>query len=79
MSTVFYHVTPNIRIPDRLPFLEAIGWSMKDLRLLSPAEMLRCYERGWRYRGVLADLEGKELDFVRELAHKIGSWVSGDV
>lgn len=79
MSTVFHQDVPSIQIPGRLPFLEAIGWSMKDLRLLSPGEMLCCYERGWRYRGVLANLEGKELDFVRELADKIGSWVSGDV
>jgi len=31
--------------------------------------MLNRYERGWHYRGILADLEGEELDFLRRLAH----------
>jgi hypothetical protein len=50
-----------------------------DIRQLTLHEMFTCYERGWHYRGILADLEGEELNFVRELANKIGSWVSGDV
>ncbi|MFH0730559.1 MAG: hypothetical protein V2B19_29970 [Pseudomonadota bacterium] len=69
----------NIPIPDRLPFLEAVGWAIKDVRQLTFYEMLTCYERGWHYRGVLAELQGDELNFVRELADKISSWISGDV
>jgi len=38
--------------------------------------MLNRYERGWRYRGVLADLEGEELDFVHNLAKKTDSWIA---
>ena len=79
MTTVLHQDEISIHIPDRLPFLEAIGWPITDVRQLTLHEMLTCYERGWRYRGTLADLEGEELNFVRELANKIGSWVSGDV
>ncbi len=66
------------QIPDYLPFLEAICWQMNNVRDLSPFEMLRCYERGWRYRGVLADLEGEERAFARRLAGEYGSWIVND-
>ncbi|MEZ4526836.1 MAG: hypothetical protein R2941_13035 [Desulfobacterales bacterium] len=42
-------------------------------------EMLSCYENGWRYRGVLTDLEREELKFVHSLAKRIGSWITRDV
>lgn len=67
------------RIPEHLPFLEAICWQIDNARDLSPFEMLCRYERGWRYRGVLADLEGEERAFARQLAKEFGSWIVNDV
>jgi hypothetical protein len=37
--------------------------------------MLSRYERGWRYRDLLNNLEGKELDFVKELVERYNSWL----
>lgn len=69
----------NIEIPENLPFLSSICWQTKDIKHFTLSEMLNRYERGWRYRGVLADLEGKELKFVRDLANKNDSWIVCDV
>lgn len=66
----------DIKIPYNLPFLKSICWQTEDIRHFSLPEMLNRYERGWRYRGVLADLEGEELDFVRSLAKKTDSWIA---
>ena len=66
-------------MPDNLPFLKAICWQTDDVRSFSEDEMLDRYERGLHYRGVLADLEGEELDFLHRLAHAKGSWLSNDV
>jgi hypothetical protein len=41
--------------------------------------MLNRYERGWVYRGVLADLEGEEKAFLRQLAKAKGSWLQVNV
>lgn len=65
----------GLEIPGRLPFLEAICWQIKDVRCFTLSEMLNAYERGWRYRGVLADLEGEELDFVHTLLKEEGLWI----
>lgn len=69
----------NIEIPENLPFLRSICWYTQDITHFSLSEMLNIYERGWKYRGVLADLEGEELDFVRVLAKKNDSWILCDV
>jgi len=69
----------NIKIPADLPFLRAICWQTEDISCFSLSEMLDCYERGWKYRGVLSDLEGEESDFVYDLAKKADSWIAGDV
>jgi len=64
----------NIKVPDKLPFLEAICWQIKDIKnRFTLAEMFSLYERGQRYRGVLANLEGDELYFADELAKKADS------
>ena len=65
--------------PRNLPFLTAICWDLGDVRVLTDDEMLNRYERGWDYRGVLADLEGEELAFLRQLAKAKGSWLQVDV
>lgn len=69
----------EIEIPAKLPFLHSICWQTRDIRRFTLSEMPDRYERGWKYRGVLADLEGEELIFVRDLAQKAGSWIVRDV
>ena len=65
----------EINIPKHLPFLKAICWQTQDIKHFTLPAMLNRYERGWKYRGVLADLEGEELEFVRKLAQKADSWI----
>lgn len=65
--------TPPIVAPDALPFLESLSWFDARWRELSALEMLQRYERGFRHRGVTADLSGEELAFVRALIERFGS------
>ncbi|WP_279239692.1 hypothetical protein [Scytonema sp. UIC 10036] len=37
--------------------------------------MLSRYERGWRYREIFNNLEGEELNFLKELAQRYHSWL----
>lgn len=69
----------HIERPARLPFLEAVCWDMADIKHLTLDEMLNRYERGWAYRGVLADVEGAERQFLHQLAKAKGSWLQVDV
>ncbi len=62
-----------LAVPQRLPFLESLSWFDARWRELSALEMLQRYERGWRNRGVTADLGGEELAFVRALVARFGS------
>jgi hypothetical protein len=59
--------------PRKLPLLEAISWFDADPYALSPLEMLKRYESGWRHRGVLADASAEELAYVATLANVFGS------
>ncbi|MCP4353370.1 MAG: hypothetical protein GY795_48595 [Desulfobacterales bacterium] len=68
-----------INVPAGLPFLQAVCWQTKDIRHFTLTEMLNRYESGWKYRGVLAGLEGEELEFVRRLVKEFGSWIASDV
>lgn len=65
--------------PDKLPFLEAICWDLHDVNLLTLDEMLNRYERGWNYRGVLADIPIQEQRFIANLAKAKGSWLQARV
>lgn len=65
--------------PVHLPFLQAICWQRDNVTSLDVDEMLDLYERGWNYRGVLADLEGDELAFLKALATAKHSWLLNDV
>jgi hypothetical protein len=65
--------------PTELPFLAAICWQTDDVLHFTEDEMLNRYERGWNYRGVLEDLQGEELQFVRYLAQSKGSWLAANV
>jgi len=69
----------KFKIPKHLPFLEAVCWDLGDVHDLTPNEMLNRYERSWEYRGTLADVEGGEKAFIRELATSKGSWLQLDV
>ncbi len=64
-----------LKTPAQLPFLQALCWQTADVHHFSHDEMLSRYERGWQYNGVIADLEGEELCFVRELAVAKKSWL----
>ena len=68
-------IAGEITIPERLPFLESISWFDRLYRDLSPLDMLRRYEAGWRYKGVLADPSPEEWAFIRELVQRFGSYL----
>ncbi len=68
-----------LNVPSKLPFLDAICWQASDLKRFSLDEILSLYERNISYNGVLAELEGDELIFVRELAKLKGSWLQSNV
>ncbi|HEY9849465.1 MAG TPA: nucleotidyl transferase AbiEii/AbiGii toxin family protein [Leptolyngbyaceae cyanobacterium] len=65
----------ELEIPENLPFLESLCWQREGIANLTPLEMLRRYERGWHYRGVLAELNPQEAIFVQKLARLYGSWL----
>ncbi|HVY48754.1 MAG TPA: hypothetical protein VHB21_22855 [Minicystis sp.] len=65
--------------PRELPFLESISWFDARPRDLSQREMLARYEKGFRFVGVTADLDGEERAFVRALARRFGSELEGRV
>ena len=66
---------PDILIPEDLPFLKSLSWSDRGYGGLSPLEMLRRYESGWRHLGVLADPSPEEWDFIRALVTRFGSFL----
>jgi hypothetical protein len=59
--------TQNTR-PAKLPFLESICWQTGDVYRFTSEEMLSRYGRGWTYRQLFNNLEGEELNFLRQLA-----------
>ncbi|QLE56431.1 nucleotidyl transferase AbiEii/AbiGii toxin family protein [Nostoc sp. TCL26-01] len=65
----------QITIPEKLPFLERLCWQRADIKNLTLLEMLRIYERGWHYRGVLDDLSQTEALFVQQLSQYYNSWL----
>jgi hypothetical protein len=67
--------TDYIVPPKRLPFLESICWQTASVYRFTPEEMLSRYERGWRYRDTFGNLDGEELNFLRQLARLYDSWI----
>ncbi len=65
----------EITVPERLPFLESISWFDARYRDLEPLDMLRRYEAGWRNLGVTAEPSPEELDFIRALIARYGSFL----
>lgn len=66
----------KLEIPDNLPFLESLCWQREGFKNFTPLEMLRRYERGWHYRGVLAPCSPTEAQFVQQLAQLYNSWLA---
>lgn len=66
---------PDIFIPEELPFLKSLSWSDLNYRDLSPLDMLRRYESGWRHLGVLADPSPEEWELIRTLVARFGSFL----
>lgn len=66
---------PSDAIPARLPLLEALSWFDREWRRLTPLDMLRRYEAGWRDKGVVADPSPEELELIRALARRYGSTI----
>lgn len=72
-------INNTITRPDELPFLAAICWDLRDISVLDCEQVLNRYERGWDYKGILADLGSKEKLFIQKLAKQKGSWLQFDV
>jgi hypothetical protein len=66
-------------LPSKLPFLESICWQTDNVYHFTLEEMLSRYERGWGYRQLFNNLEGEELDFVKQLAITYHSWIQVDL
>ena len=66
-------VAGDVAIPEHLPFLKSISWFDRNFRDLEPLDMLRRYESGWRYLGVMEDPSPEEWDFIRDLVKRFGS------
>lgn len=62
-------------VPKKLPFLESICWQTSNVYGFTPEQMLSRYERGWSYRNLFNNLEGEELNFVKQLARHYNSWL----
>jgi hypothetical protein len=65
----------DIAIPEELPFLKSISWFDRSYRDLSPLDMLRRYESGWRHLGVLADPSPEEWELIWTLVARFGSFL----
>jgi hypothetical protein len=65
--------------PTETPFLKALVWQRTDASHLSDLEVLRLYERNWRQRGVIAEPNPEELEYIRNLVSCYGSDIYGDL
>jgi len=65
----------DLVLPERLPFLESLSWFDRNYRDLPLLDILRRYESGWRYVGLLADPSPEEWDFIRALVSRFGSYL----
>lgn len=65
----------DIEVPARLPLLEGLSWFDRNPRSLSPLDMLKRYEGGFKDWGVIADPSAEERQFIRRLAARYGSFL----
>jgi hypothetical protein len=68
-----------VQRPTETPFLNALVWQRTDSSHLSDLEVLRLYERNWRQRGVTAEPNTEELEYIRNLVNFYGSDLYGDL
>ncbi|MCG8614400.1 MAG: hypothetical protein MI864_28140 [Pseudomonadales bacterium] len=69
-----------VRRPKTLPFLDAICKKLNQrVNMEDEQRVIGVYERGWIFKGVLANLEGDEARYVRTLATKYNSWIARQV
>lgn len=70
-----------LEAPAELPFLRAITWQGDpDVHArFDEQQRLHKYEREWRWRGVLAEPSDAELDYIRRLAERYGSWLADHI
>ena len=65
----------------QLPFLKSLCWQgdTASIAYLSEAEVINIYERNWRLRGVVADLDETEKLVLRQLAIDHQSWLIHEI
>lgn len=63
------------------PLLCALCWQGTSANPinLSESEIIQIYERGWRWRRVLAEPTEGELAFIRQIAERHQSWLVNHV
>ncbi len=65
--------------PQKLPFLESIGWQLKNVYQLNEKEMIQLYQRNWHYRYTFKNLKDEEEGFIYYLPNKYNSWILPDL
>lgn len=69
-----------LRRPAKLPLLDAICKKLNQrVNLDSEQSVLGLYERGWIFKGVIANMDNQEARYVRALATKYNSWIARQV
>ncbi|WP_228014798.1 nucleotidyl transferase AbiEii/AbiGii toxin family protein [Fortiea sp. LEGE XX443] len=64
--------------PQKLPFLESVGWQINNINKLTEKEMLQLYQRNWHQQNTFKNLKQEEKNFVHYLAKKYNSWILPD-
>ncbi len=72
-------VATTFKIPEKLPFLQAICWQVANVKHLSFKEMLCRYESGWHYWGVLGKPSAEELAFIQQISQHYQSWLVAEL
>ena len=69
-----------LRRPAKLPLLDAICKKLNQrVNMESEQSVLGPYERGWIFKGVIANLDDSEARYVRALATRYNSWIARQV
>lgn len=65
-------------IPQNLPFLESVGWQIKNVYEMTEEEMIQLYQRNWHHQNTFNNLQVEEKHFIHCLAKKYNSWILSD-
>ncbi|BES69184.1 hypothetical protein RE428_02020 [Marinobacter nanhaiticus D15-8W] len=69
-----------IRRPAKLPLLDAICKKLNQrVNLDNEQSVLGLYERGWIFKGVIANTDDQEARYIRALATRYNSWIARQV